>query len=350
VLAGCGAFTAAQPPPKADNGEEFTAAEEADRLVSAERALAVGNSIRALKLVENVVPQDPQYDRASDILDRARYEVESVTVEWIDRIDTLIGKEQYRAADERLSYLLKAFPLAADLKAEAEERRRQIIEGMAKSDEQVAKLDREATEQLLRRDLAGAATSLKQAVEILRNVDPTRAYARERALETVLLRIEQQAAEARGEGAEKGAYKTHRPMVKKKKPTPAQAVKAPEPAPPPPAGDVAKEQRVAELLKDAAKFQKEKNYFQAIVTYLEVRRQDVKNDSAKVALEALEPKRQALIKENLAKANEHFLKQDLAGAVPYYKKVRELDPANEQAREGLEMYENLARIRGNQPR
>ena len=139
-------------------------------------------------------------------------------------------------------------------------------------------------------------------------------------------------------------------MVKKKKPTPAQAVKAPEPAPPPPAGDVAKEQRVAELLKDAAKFQKEKNYFQAIVTYLEVRRQDVKNDSAKVALEALEPKRQALIKENLAKANEHFLKQDLAGAVPYYKKVRELDPANEQAREGLEMYENLARIRGNQPR
>jgi hypothetical protein len=76
-----------------------------------------------------------------------------------------------------------------------------------------------------------------------------------------------------------------------------------------------------------------------------VRELDPANAAAKVALEGLKSTREALIKEYLAKANESFLKQDLAGAVPFFKKVRVLDPTNQEAEEGLMMYENLERIR-----
>jgi tetratricopeptide (TPR) repeat protein len=165
----------------------------------------------------------------------------------------------------------------------------------------------------------------------------------------VQLRLEQQKTPGPGEAlADRNALKVRRQILKKKKQVEKPAPVVDKSAAAAPAPDPAQEQKVQELLRDATRFQKDKDYYQAIMAYEKVRRLDSKNEAAKVGLDALESKRQALIKDNLAKANAHFLKQDLAGAVPFYKKVRDLDPNNQEAREGLEMYENLERIRGNQ--
>ncbi|MBI5507496.1 MAG: hypothetical protein HY903_01965 [Deltaproteobacteria bacterium] len=332
-----------------------TAEEEAaGPVLAAERAYTVGNASRAMRLAERVGPLDPQFERASDIFERSRFEVESVALDWIDRIDLMMSRDQYPAARERARYLLAEFPIGDDLRAEVETRLKQIDEAVVVHEQKLAELDRQATDQLLRYDLDGAQTTLREAEGVARSISPERALARERAIAAIQLRIDQRKAQTAGdtEGA-KASLKARRAVLKKRRPGERPSSIVEKPAEPPPAAAVPAsdpgkdQQKVQDMLREATGAQKARDYYKAILAFEGVRRLDAKNEAARVALEALEPKRQALIKDNLAKANSHFLKQDLAGAVPFFKKVRELDPKNQEAREGLEMYENLERIRGN---
>jgi tetratricopeptide (TPR) repeat protein len=346
---GCGSSNSAAPPPTAVGPLD---GEPSDPIVAAERALTIGNSPRAVRLVEKIGPLDPQFEKASDILERARFEVEAVAIDWLDQIDGLVAKGELMEARDRANNLAAEFPLGDDLKGEVQLRLKQVDEATPKSEQRLADLDRQATDQLLRHDLEGALQTLRDAQATAHGIDPTRAFARQRAIDAIELRMDQQKAVAAGEPAtDRNALKARRQNLRRKRPAekPAAVVQPDKTAAKPPAApDPANDQRIQELLRDAARYQKEKDWYQAIMAFEKVRRIDTKNEAAKVALDSLESKRQALIKDNLAKANAHFLKQDLAGAVPFFKKVRDLDPGNQEAREGLEMYENLERIRGNQ--
>ena len=350
VLDGCASVSTASPvaaPVASIEGEPT------DPIVAAERALTIGNSGRAVRLLERVGPLDPQFAKASDLLERARFEVEAVAIDWLDQIGGLLAKGELKEARERANYLASEFPLSDDLRAEVQLRLKQIDDAVPKSEQKLADLDREVTDQLLRHDLEGALQTLRSAEATARGIDPTRALARQRAIDAIQLRVDQQKDIAAGvPAADRNVLKARRANLRRKRSTekPA-AVLTPDNAAmakPLPVVDPAADQHIQDLLREAARYQKEKDWYQAIMAFEKARRLDQKNETAKVALDSLESKRQALIKENLAKANAHFVKQDLAGAVPFFKKVRDLDPSNQEAREGLEMYENLERIRGNQ--
>jgi tetratricopeptide (TPR) repeat protein len=348
-LGGCAASTTATAevaPGAAVDGES------SDPLVAAERALTMGNPVRAVRLVEKIGPLDPQFEKASDILERARFEVEAITVDWLDQIDALVQKGEIKIARERATYMAAEFPLTDDLRTEVDNRLKQIKAAYGRGEQRLAELDRQAGDQLTHHDLEAAAATLREAERAASGLDPARGLARERALLAVELRLEQQKTGGSGETpVDRSTLKIRRQSLRKKKPVdkpaPAPAIDKPA-AVVAPVLDPANEQKIQELLRDGTRFQKEKDYYQAIMAYEKVRRLDSKNEAAKVALSSLESKRLALVADNLAKANAHFLKQDLARAVPFFKKVRDLDPNNQEAREGLEMYENLERIRGNQ--
>ena len=87
------------------------------------------------------------------------------------------------------------------------------------------------------------------------------------------------------------------------------------------------------MLRSATRHQRRKAYYDAIIGFEKVRQLEPSNEPARLALESLEKRRRTLIREYLGKANELVLRQDLAGAVPFFKKVRALDGDNEEAKE-----------------
>jgi len=103
--------------------------------------------------------------------------------------------------------------------------------------------------------------------------------------------------------------------------------------------------RVDKLLARASQALEGKYYVKAITTLLQVLKLDPDNRQARAYLRALERTRRQLVKEYMKKANAYFAAQQLERAAPYYRKVLQIDPDNLRAREGLEMYRRLRRLK-----
>ncbi|MBI3179767.1 MAG: hypothetical protein HYZ27_08905 [Deltaproteobacteria bacterium] len=304
-------------------------------LVEAERAYTLGDPFAAAGLVPDLAASDPQRARAEELRDTARAAIEVLTHDWLDKARGLLDKRQYYAARIRVQYLLDDFPLDSAARAEAEALQREIERDEETARNEVEDLEGLAKEHLLRNDIAAAIDTLRRAEALARKIDPHEALRFEQTIAAAELRLEGSSVARRGrlpprkKPAEPGLAATE---------TPVETV---SPA------DTAKLAVIQELLKAADRHEKRKAYYEAILAYEKVLApdHDPTHATAKTALAALESKRKALIQEYMDRANALFLKQDLAGAAPYYRKVRDLDPNNEEAREGLRMYENLERIR-----
>lgn len=89
--------------------------------------------------------------------------------------------------------------------------------------------------------------------------------------------------------------------------------------------------------------------FLSFEAFREVLALDAGNREARAALEELEPKRKQLIKEFLERADQHFARQELERAAPFYQQVLRLDPGNQRAREGLEMHRRMEELKRQNP-
>ncbi len=308
-----------------------------EELAAAEQAYSLGDPVRALAILDTLAADDPQKAKGAELLARAKTDAASMAEDWLKAIDGLIKRRDFRAARARGLYLLDHFPLTSETRAAIDERLRQVSDGVAEARQEILDLRNQAAEQLLRHDFVGAIKTLRRAEQLASAFNYRDALDIQRQITAAEFRFAQVRPLTVADGRKKaGGGKIKRRGDK-------EVGEAEELGPPPAENNYGKE--IQELLRLGARHQKGKAYFQAIVAFEKVRELDSENNAAKVALEGLKPAREALIKEYLAKANEFFLKQDLAGAVPFFQRVRRLDPGNQEAEEGLKMYENLERIR-----
>lgn len=346
VLLRCGG-TAPQanplPAAKAPAVEE----ESLEGLLAGERAYALGDPYAAARILDAVPTTDPSYFYARELLTRAQSDIDAIVAAWIDGIDKDIKVLRYRTALDRAQYMLEHFPLQPAQKEEVAKRKVQVENALVAAQEQLKSLDRQVVDEFLRNDVEGALKTLRQAQMLGQEVDPQEAFSRQRTIDATEQRLKLLTASK--QESEKTMSKGKPPKKKKVVEKEKEKTPVPEPVPPEEPKTPAVDPRVPELLRIAAAMQSGQKYFNAIVAYRRVRELDAANAAARVALESLEPKRQQLIKDYLEIANQHFLKQDLASAKPYFEKVKMLakddEPAKERAQEGLEMYYNLERIR-----
>jgi tetratricopeptide (TPR) repeat protein len=265
-------------------------------------------------------------------------------------VDTLIAVKKFRAARLRCTYLISTFPLDDEDRAVITGRQQAIDQGLREANEGLQQADRKAHDLLLANDLESALEVLRDARDLAWEINDDRALKWERMISVTESRFQAAIAEglmaSRAQEAEAAAKvdKAKAAAAAKKRKANGAAVAAAATATPAPAPDP-KEQQVKELLREAKGAVERNSYYNAIETYEQILKLAPNQAEAAAALRALTPKRSELVAEYLSKANQFFLRQDLDSAVPFFKKVLVLDPAQKRALEGLKMWENLEKIR-----
>jgi len=342
VVASC----AAPPPPEpkpAPVEEEGTfepaplVVKPGEEVIEAGQAYSVGDPVRAVNILDLMPPDDPRREETAGLRAQAQADVDAIAADWLEKMDAFVAKNQFRMARARGLYILDHFPVGAETRRTIRAKLDSIKGGVAEARVEIRELRIRAADQLLRHDFVGGLRTLRRAETMARKFNFRDALDIERQMAAAEFRFAQERP-AVADASDKGR-RPSKPTRKRRgdKTNGKSAVDTgSEPVP-------AKE--VQELLRAGSRHRKKKDYHRAIIAFDSVRRLDVDNNAARVAVESLQRKRQELIKSYLARANEHLLKQDLEGAWPMFKRVQELDPSNEEAMEGIAMYRNLERIR-----
>jgi tetratricopeptide (TPR) repeat protein len=315
--------------------------EPGEELIEAKQAYNLGDPVRAVRILELIAADDPRRTDGAELEKKARADVDAIAADWLRRIDGYLAKRQYRMAQARGLYLLDHFPVSAEVRAAIEQKLRSVESGVAEARVSIRQLRAEAADQLLRHDFVGGLRTLRRAEAMARKFDFRDALDIERQMAAAEFRFAQERLPVhptpdRGRKPPKSSRKRRSDKPDKtngRSPPPEEETESP------------RSKEVQDLLRAGSRHRKKRNYHDAIVAFDNVRHLDPENGTAKAALESLTRRRQELIKSYLARANGHLLKQDLEGARPLFLKVRELDPENEEAIEGIEMYRNLERIR-----
>jgi tetratricopeptide (TPR) repeat protein len=313
-------------------------------IADGERELTLGNPGRAIKILEKIPPDDSARAYAEQLLGAAKTESDAIARSWIAEVDLLIATQQFNEAADRCHFLLAELPPGSDVRSDVEKREKEIQVGKADAQLLIEDTAAQARDYLLANDLEGALRTLRSARSLVWEVDRERALAWERIITAAGIRLD------KDEGGRRAKAKRAAPPPPPKKKKPAAKGAPPEPEPPPDpaaaaAEPTAEQLHIGGLLRQSQGHRERKDWFRAIQTYQAVLKIARDNADALTGLKELESQRQALIKEYMDKAQDHFLRQNLAAAAPYYKRVLVLDPSNEAATEGLRMHENLERIR-----
>lgn len=337
LAASCGGTNASTAAPQASAEPPPQRQPIRGTVTDGELALTLGDPVRAIAILDSISRGNPTYAYAQELLQDARAEKDVVVEAWLEEIDTLTTIGRFRTARARCDYLLEHFPLNDAQQEEVGKRIQAVAKAEEEARERLAAAEQQARDLLLSNDLQSALVTLRGARDIAWEID------RERALEweRVIALTDRRYQDALAEGLIKKHQET-RTATKRRRPR----TTSPAPVTPPPdQEELTKKQELQTLLQEAASHVERQAHFQAIQTYESVLRKDPQNAQAAKALKALAPRRDQLVQEYLAKADQHFLRQDLEGAVPFYQKVLYLQPNHKRAVEGLRMHENLQKIK-----
>jgi tetratricopeptide (TPR) repeat protein len=114
---------------------------------------------------------------------------------------------------------------------------------------------------------------------------------------------------------------------------------------PEPATAVVHEDPVRVFLNKARGHMQRKEFPEAILAVRKVLSIAPLNVEAADLMQKLEPAQKELVSDYMKKASAFSAKEDLESAVPFYRKVLELEPDNLRAKEGLQMYERLKKLK-----
>jgi tetratricopeptide (TPR) repeat protein len=344
---GCAAAPAPTPQPSQNNNnDQKTAGKETlvgvkagEELIEAAQAYNVGNPVRAVQILETLSESDSQYAEAQELLAKARADVDAIASDWLAKIDGFEAKGQFRMARARGLYILDHFPVGPTMRIEIDKRFARIKDGVAEARNEIRALKMQAADQLLRHDFVGGLRTLRRAETIARKFDFREALELEQQMAAAEFRFAQERPPEVSEAVADKAHKSRSSSRRRRGDKSSNGKSTAEPVESPHAREV------QELVRAGNRHRKKGAYYQALLAYDRAHELDPENKSVRTALDSLKARRRDLIKEYLSKANEHFLKQDLEGAVPYFLKIQKLDPTNEDAIEGIKMHDNLARIR-----
>ncbi|MBN2497609.1 MAG: hypothetical protein JXR96_23655 [Deltaproteobacteria bacterium] len=109
-----------------------------------------------------------------------------------------------------------------------------------------------------------------------------------------------------------------------------------------------KPSEVDALFTRAGRLQARGDILGAVTTLRKILAIQPSHSGAKAAMRALKPEREALVARWMKKASEHFAREELDKAAPFWRKVLKIDPDNLRAKEGLQMFRHLEEIKSKQ--
>ncbi len=306
-----------------------------------ELALTLGEPVRAIRILQAVPEGDGSYPYAQELLSVAKQDLEDVVNAWLEDIDTLVAVGQIRTARSRTNYLLAHFPLEGVNELLVVKRQQQIESKTKEAQGELRETEKQARDLLLANELESAIETLKDGRALAWEVDSDRAL----KWEQMIAATEAHFRTAIEEGSmSRAASEAKARRVFRRRKSGGSAASAPEAVAPPPPDP--RQHQALELVHKGKDAKAKKDYFEAIKSYEAALKLWPSSNEANSALKSLAPARKKLVNDFLAKANQHFLRQDLKAAFPYFKKVLVLEPDQKRALEGIRMYENRERIRG----
>ncbi len=114
--------------------------------------------------------------------------------------------------------------------------------------------------------------------------------------------------------------------------------------------EISKLKSVRDLVERARDYRRRGMLYEALVTLEEAKRKDSDAAGVKLLIDELDEERRALIEEYLEIADRFFAKQDLEAAVPYFRRVKKLEPDNIRANEAIHMFQTREKIKQEQVR
>lgn len=309
---------------------------------AAELEITLGNPGAAKRILVRVPKGDPSYDYAQELLALAESELDALVQAQLRSVEALMASQKFAKARRKLGQLEQQEPLTDAQKEAVAERRAALKAAREEAQAELDKAREEVREHLLKDELRPALRALREMRYVVWEVSATEALRWERTLYAIENRYKE--AVAKGDESPMVARKKKRAKrvsrSSKRGGSEAGTTEAPEDD-----KASAEQQEAEEILTKARAARDRGAFFEAISLYLKAKPTAWGNKEATKALRALEGERQRLVGEYLQSANQHFLRQELALAAPYYKKVLQIEPSNKRAAEGIRMYQNLEKIR-----
>jgi tetratricopeptide (TPR) repeat protein len=310
----------------------------------AQAAQAKGNIVAAYALARNVNPNSPNAAAAQKLAEQLAPKVEKLQVRLVQKADDAVTLGFLNRGILFYQEVLARFSLGADRQKDVEKKQAAAKEQLAKLKSEFESKLRSARESFARGDSFDAYRAFTRAADMADDQGFEWTFEEEQQLEL-----------ARADLPESKRAAVSRAPKKKRRATSAQPQEAEAIV-----GavdtfatqeqEISKLKSVRDLVERARDYRRRGMLYEALVTLEEAKRKDSDAAGVKLLIDELDEERRALIEEYLEIADRFFAKQDLEAAVPYFRRVKKLEPDNIRANEAIHMFQTLEKIKQEQVR
>ena len=311
-----------------------------DFWVEAQHAHQQANYAEAYAFARNVPADHPNAAAAAQLAEQLSPKVEKLQARLLQKADDAVLLGFANRAILIYSEILKGYALQPERKQDLEKKLQAAKEQLQKLKAEFENKLRTAKESLIRGDAFDAYRAFSRASDIADDQGFQWTFVEEQQLELAKSELPE---------GKKSAAVRHASRKKRRatsaQPQEAEAIIGSVDTFATQEQEISRLKSVRDLVERARDYRKKGMLYEALVALEEAKRKDSDSAAVKLLIDELDDERARLIDEYLEIADRFFAKQDLEAAVPYFKRVRKLDPDNIRANEAIQMYQNLERIK-----
>lgn len=312
-----------------------------DFWAEAQEAQQKANYIDAYALARNVPAGNAHAAQAQELAQQLQARVDKLQTRLLQKADDALVLGFANRGYLLYGEILSRFPLAPEKRADIEKKQQAAKDQLAKLRAEYENKLRNARESLQRGDSFDAYRAFVRASDIADDQGFPWTFVEEQQLEL---------AKSELPDAKKGVIVRAATARKKRRATSAQpqeseAIIGSVDTFATQEQEISRLKSVRDLAERARDYRKKGMLYEALVTLEEAKRKDPESAAVKLLIDELEDERERLVSEYLEVADRFFAKQDLEAAIPYFRRVRKLEPDNIRANEAIKMYQNLEEIK-----
>jgi hypothetical protein len=307
----------------------------------AQDANAKNDFIGAYAYAMKVPADSADSSKAKALVQQILPRVEKLQARYVQKADDAAALGFAAKAVEYYTSVLQNTPVSANDKPALEKKLHAASDQVAKLKKEYEEKLRSARDALVRGDALDAYRALTRASDIAEDQNFPWTFVEDQELEL---------AKAELPANQRSSIQKHASMKKKRRATTAapkeeEAIVGAVDTFASQEQEISRLKSVRDLVERARDYKKRGMTYEAVVTLEEARKKDPDSGAVKLLLEGLEEERVRLVEEYLEIADRNFAKQDLEAAVPYFRRVLRLESDNLRAKEAIQMFQNLEKIK-----
>lgn len=307
-------------------------------------AFARGDVLNAYRLLRSA-PEDASTSRERErlaLLAKATQATEHLIEVWLARSEAVATAGDPARALEYLEDLLRDLPADDPLRSSVAQRAKNYVERLSEARRKVDAIVAKADQVFQAGQIEEAHALLLEASAAARAAHLPYSLAHERLMVECERRAPELVATPKDDQpkGQRFAVRAAEKAAAKVEPPPSETPPAPAEELPKPGENLYQQglQKLKEGQKDTA-----------IALLQKALSVDPQHEGVRRELKKLSSYRTAAIQKYLGMAAEHFAREELDLAAPFYERVLELEPENLRAKEGLQMYQRFQELKKKQP-